>query len=219
MGYSVRVNPSRLRSTSTVVLQRDGRSLTYRAVVIERVMVPASGVDATGCAGTRWNLLLWRDGDPPDGLLFAAGRFDLPLAPGPRNCPGVRLVGPDPWLRVIEADLSTGIATEGEGNVSPGAVVGECAFLAADAAGLMNDEYGITCALTRHTARFRVRVQRVSGSTAGEPARAAASTVIELSPTIILGIRYTIHCDDRERIPRFCASSLRTETKPQLKSP
>jgi hypothetical protein len=218
MGYSPRVNPSRLHGTSTVVLRRDGRSLAYRAVVIERVMVPASGVDTTGCAGTRWNLLLWRDADPPDGLSFGAGRFDLPLARGPRNCPGIRLVGPDPWLQLIDADVSTGIATEGEGEVSPGAVAGECRFLAADAAGMMNDEYSITCALTRHTARFRFRVERFSRAIPGAgPPHAQGSTDIELSPTEVLGIRYTIHCDDRERILRFCASPIVPDPEPHRK--
>lgn len=182
---------ARIPGISQVHLRRDGRLAPYRALVFERVMVPPGGMaDRSGCAGTRWFAVFWREGEEPGVIGMSGGQFRGPWVYGFHSCPDVYFSRPEPSLYFSPGQRapyqSTLWATEGDGDISPGEVTGECAFLASEDARLLQERYGITCAMTRHRVRFRVRLTRPGSS---------ESSVLDLQPAAIVGFRYTIHCD------------------------
>lgn len=197
-------NFSRLRGASSVELHRDGHALTYRAVVFEYVMAPPAGLDTSGCAGTRWVAYFWRDGGLSDGLRFMGGQFRQRLAP-PRSCREVNYSDPQPSLLAYPPDQNVWLATDGDGDISPGVVIGECAFLEPEAAGFLREERGITCALTRHRVRFRAQIQRDASPSPPSFAFDPAISRVELGPTEVIGVRITVDCDAAERRLFFCA--------------
>jgi hypothetical protein len=182
---------ARIPSISQVHLRRDGRLASYRALVFERVMVPPGGIeDRSGCAGTRWFAVLWREGEEPGVIGMSGGQFRGPWVHGFHSCPDVYFSRPEPSLYFSPGQRapaqSTLWATEGEGDISPGEVTGECGFLASEDTRLLQERYGITCAMTRHRVRFRVRLVGAGSS---------ETSVLDLEPTEVVGFRYTIQCD------------------------
>ena len=197
---------SLLRDASAVVLHRDGHTLVYRGLVFESVRVPTSDID---CMGTRWSALLWPEGRDPVDVTFRGGRFDQRLVPQSPLCwDGYHFVtiGPEPTVYVASDDAHrTWVSTDGEGDISPGIVMGECPFLAPESAHWLRDMRGMTCALTRYQVRFRAQLQRTDVSSSPLVLEGAnGSSEIELTSTEIIGIRITFHCDGTERTNDVC---------------
>src|SRR2546426_4566875 len=127
--------------------------------------------------------------------MFQGGEFHQRLAP-PRACSAVNFSDPQPSLMLFPPNQNTWFSTDGDGDISPGVVIGECAFLSLEAAGFLHPERGITCALTPHRVRLRGQSPHPS------PARFAPSSAfhpsgspVELGATQGIGVRHTIHCD------------------------
>ena len=186
---------ARIPGISQVHLRRDGRLAPYRALVFERVMVPPGGIeDRSGCAGTRWFAVFWREGEEPGVIGMSGGRFHGQWVQGFHSCPDVYFTRPEPSLYFSPGQRAPGQntlwATEGEGDISPGEVTGECAFLESEDRRLLQERYGITCAMTRHRVRFRVRLTSAGSS---------ETSILDLQPAEIIGFRYTIQCDSIAR--------------------
>lgn len=198
----------RLRgAVSTAVLWRDGRDLTYRSLVFERVVVPPSGLDDWNCAGTRRAAYFWRDGPERDGLAFRPeGSFDQRLVPGLSGCPGENIDRPRPMLEVVTPNHQTWLPDSTEGDISPGVVIGACAFMEAESALFLREEYGITCETTRHRVRFSALVRNFASG------RWPDSSRVDLPSTEIVGVRYTIHCDGTQNPFRVCTPDRRVQS-------
>lgn len=197
---------SLLRNASQVVLHRDGHALRYRGFVFESVRVPPSDLD---CLGTRWSALLWPKDRNSIDVTFSGGRFDQRLVPQSPFCwDGHQFVtvGPEPTVYVASDDAySTWVSTDGEGDISPGIVIGECPFLAPESARWLRDMRGMSCDLTRHKVRFRAQLQRTKlSSTPLVFEGANGSSEIVLPSAEIIGIRITFHCDGTERTNQVC---------------
>ncbi|HZE93340.1 MAG TPA: hypothetical protein VEZ49_01440 [Gemmatimonadales bacterium] len=197
---------SLLRNASAVVLHRDGHALRYRGFVFESVRVPLSDID---CMGTRWSALLWPKDRNAVDVTFSGGRFDQRLVPQSPYCSDGHhfvTVGPEPTVYVAADDAQhTWVSTDGEGDISPGIVIGECPFLAMESARWLRDMRGMSCDLTRHRVRFRAQLQRTNLSSRPLVFEGAnGSSEIELPSTEIIGIRITFHCDGTERTKDAC---------------
>lgn len=173
---------ARIPGISQVYLQRDGQRTPYHALVFERVMVPPAGIeDRSGCAGPRWFVLFWREGDKPEVVSLRGGQFRGPWVQGFHSCPDVYFMRPEPSL--YSGDWW---ASDGDGDVSPGVVTGACAFLTPEDARVLLDARGITCDMTHHRVRFHVRLMRAGSRETSD---------LDLPPADAIGFRYTIHCD------------------------
>src|SRR5438876_6400003 len=89
---------SRARDLSTVQVLLNGQPRSYHALVFERLLAPVAEVP---CAGTRRWLFLWREGDKPDGIGLAGGRFDERFGIPMKWCTdqhGWYMDGPEPTL-------------------------------------------------------------------------------------------------------------------------
>lgn len=211
-GFEWRDELSRLHDVSSVVLTREGQSITYRALVIEAVRV--SMPPAFECAATYRQALLWREGDRPEGVGFDGARFDKPLGTPTLWCAAsngfvMRDLQPLLWASAGPGWYWHG--TDGEGDVSPGVVIGDCLFLSSEGKESLLNLRGVTCEITRHRVRFRAKLGRSS------PARAPPDTFrVELAPTDIIGIRYTFHCDQPETVTNhLCPSGIRMNAGPK----
>jgi hypothetical protein len=188
---------SLLLAASTVVLRRDGHPLAYRGFVFENVRVPPSD-----CLGTRWLALLWTGDDYPF-VEFSGADFSRRIEPGVHwrfDCNHAPIGAPEPRLVV-----SGWVASDGEGDISRGGVIGECPFLTPEAAGLLREARSMTCDLTRHQVRFHARLHQRADAW-GRPLvpERNDTSEIELPPSEIIGIRITIYCDGTERTDRQC---------------
>jgi len=191
---------SRLAGVSTVTVHRDGVPFRYRAVVFEEVAVGPGVEEHRDCASRYWRAFFWSEADHPDGLVLMGGQFGRRLRPWMLICSVFRLARPEPMLVAFVSDsdrtLNDPIAKDGEADISRGAVIGECAFLAADDARHLREAWGISkCELTRHRVRFKAEFGRPSGKVSSEWVESRA----ELPPADVIGIRYTIECDGTGR--------------------
>ncbi len=210
-GFEWRDELARLHDVSSVELTRKGQSIAYHALVIEAVR--ASMPPVFECAATYRQAMLWRDGDQPEGVEFAGGRFDLPVGTPVEWCVAssgfvMRDLQPVLWASVGPAHHWRG--TEGEGDISPGVVIGGCAFLSSEGNELLLNTRGVTCEITRYRVSFRGKLGQFA------PAGAPPDTFrVELSPTDIVGIRYTFHCDRPEPVEKhLCPSGIRMNKAP-----
>jgi hypothetical protein len=155
-------------------LRRDGAKLPYRAIVFERVIVPAGHLANAVCAGTRRAAYFWR-ADSDGVVFFPRGVFDQRLLPA--SCVADSVNRPTPIVTAITPGQGTGVQTTVDGDISPGVVTGACRFLEPEAERVLREEHGITCELTTHHVRFEAQLIRLS-----------------LDSTHIIGVRYTINC-------------------------
>lgn|SRR5574341_353809 len=168
-------------------LRRDGEKLPYRAIVFERVVLPSGHVENSACAGTRRVAYLWR-ADSDGVVFFPGGVFDQRLVPALAGCRGESVDEPTPLLTAISPDHVTWMQASVEGDISPGVVTGACRFLEPEAERVLREEHGITCELTRHRVRLDARLR-------GDAMGGLDSLRLDLDPTEIIGVRYTINCD------------------------
>lgn len=189
-----------LRAASKVVVRRAGSSVAYRAVVQEFVRVPES----LTCLGTTWGAVLWNDDREHAWLFFRGADFSRGIESQVHwrlDCEN-EVTGPEPFLHVSEGDTNW-VATDGEGDISQGEVIGECPFLTPEAPTWLREERGMTCELTRHKVRFRAHLRRAGQSLKVVP-DSSAPTEIELRSSEVIGIRITIECDGTERTKVSC---------------
>lgn len=203
-------------ATTQLVVRRDGEPVEYRAIVFERVVVPPAGADtADRCAyAPRRSLLLWRFGDPTEGAVFTGGEFDRPLGPAAGYCRNSGLPDPRPvlWMVRLPPDSSAGVgardviqwgAVAGVGDISPAEEEGDCGFSDDDARFLL-EETGATCRRTSHRVRLRAQLRRsAQGRAPADPG--TERFTLEVPVTEVVGVRYTIHCDERPEL-RPCRS-------------
>ena len=202
---------SRARELSTVQVLLNGQPRTYHALVFERVLAPVAEVP---CAGTRRWLFLWREGDKPDGIGLAGGRFDERFGIPMKWCTdqhGWYMDGPEPTLwRVRPPDDPHGNgwrASDGEGEIKPGVVAGGCVFLTPEAERVLRDQRRMSCEVTRHQVWFRGELRRWAPAPPGKPLTTSEPDPllrVELSSTEIMGVRYTVHCDVDSMFPPRC---------------
>ncbi len=186
----------------TVVLRLDGHPVTYHALVFERVTALPADVP---CAGTLWSVFLWRAGDAPEGVGFIGGRFDQPIGTPMHWCQDHHLFyirGPEPALwRSTPPDgphYNNWAGTDGRGDITAGVITSSCMFLTPEAERRLLEERGMSCSLTRHRVWFRGELRReVATPRGGAPMVSDTSALVhmELEPTDVLGVRYTVHCD------------------------
>ena len=150
---------SKLRPATRVTVTQNGEKTEYSAIAFERLMVPVHGSGVSKCLGTRWSLYLWREGERPEGLALIGGRFDRPLGSADM-CNDVSSINAQPMLaRYPPRTPGDGwISSGGSGYISPGADVGDCRFLSADAAATLYRNSSITCRLTRHRVGFEAEL-------------------------------------------------------------
>lgn len=192
---------SRLRNVSTVTLRRNDQTMKYRAVVFERVVLGPGLDQHRDCSSRYWSAFLWSEGTPPEGLLLVGGQFRERLRPRTLLCSVYHLNRPEPVLTVLANEdqprMNNPWAQDGDADISPGTVIGECAFLSPDDFRVLREQYSITsCEITRHRVRFRAQLSRPERE--GSALEWGGSEV-ELRPTDVLGIRYTIRFDDLQR--------------------
>ena len=194
---------SQARELSTVQVLLDGQPKTYHALVFERVLAPLAEVP---CAGTRWWVFLWREGDKADGIGFAGGRFDARIGMPMKSCTDQHawyMDGPEPslWRAPPPNDphLNGWRGTDGEGDIKPGVVTGECVFLTPAAERVLRHQRGMSCEVTRHQVWFRGELRRWAPAPRGKPLTTfepGPPLRVELPPTEIIGVRYTVHCEE-----------------------
>ncbi len=188
---------SRFHNVSSVTLRRNDQTLKYRAVVFERVVVGPGLDEHRDCASTYWSAFLWSEGTPPEGLLLVGGQFRERLRPRLLICSVFYLNRPEPMLAVLANEdqprMNNPFAEDGDADISPGNVKGECAFLSPEDFRVLREQWGIaSCEITRHRVRFRAQLSRPEHLGA---AVEWGGSQIELRPTDVMGIRYTIRCD------------------------
>ena len=179
-------NDPRLRAPlPSIDLLRDGKPLPYQAIVFERIVLPSVQLGAAICPGTRRVAYFRRASD--DGIAFyAKGPFDERLAP-PATCMWDGVEQPA-TVTAMTSDKEAWIRESVEGDISPGVVTGTCGFLEPEAERILREEHGITCEVTNHSVQLAARLR---GYSVGGP----DSMRIDLDPTAISGVRYTIDCD------------------------
>lgn len=188
----------RLNAVSRVPGGRNGRTVSYSAVVFERVMIPPTGGGRSPCLGPRWSLFLWREDGTPEGMVLTGGRFDQTLSPG-GLCPDINFGGPAPvvaWYPPESSgEQSAWISGSGRGEITPGVDTGPCEFLAPDEAAALYRNTGVTCRLTRHRVHLTSTLHPFTGlASAGMPAYGRETMRVEVPPAEVLGVRYTIAC-------------------------
>lgn len=180
-------------SGDSVTVLRDGRPRVFRAHVIERVMPPVPLDSADRCAHAtleRRSALLWTNAAGGGGIWMHGGDYQRPLGRFAGNCSTLRLSGPEPSVILVpdvdEPDQNPWVSESGQGDISAGVAVGPCDFLDSSVVRELRTDGGVSCVRTRHTVTFHTVVKR-----GGRTER------LELPPTQVDGLRYTIHCDAR----------------------
>lgn len=207
-GWSDVLGPVRhnAAATTTVALRRDGEPVEYRAIVYERVVIPPPGLDsADACQfALRRSLLLWRFGDPTEGLVFTGrnfrrpiGRWAVPCTPEDDGAPALGMDRLPPWAvsHATRGDIAAWGAVDGDGEISSAEDLGDCGFSREDARFLL-EEVGATCQRTMHRVRFRAQLDLVAAGFLSLDSAVERFT-LELPLTLVVGFRYTVHCDQR----------------------
>lgn len=204
------VQLTRLRELSDVVVDHDGKALTYRALVFESVREPPS---ALTCLGVRRTLILWHEARPDvfdRTVQLTGGLFPHELVIDSPFCDdGHRFttIGPEPRLTVwwAVAGERRGMGTHGDAHISPGVLIGACSFLTPEAARFLRERERLTCELTRHRVQFRAIV-RVPSHPESMPVSAfePGTSLVELAPTEVVGIRITVHCGGSDALEDRC---------------
>jgi hypothetical protein len=188
---------AKLKTASQVTVSQDGHRLKYSAVVFERLMVPPTGSGRSPCLGPRWALLLWGQGEHPQGISISGGRFDQPFSLG-RYCQEVNFMDATPRASWYPGEVGNGWATgSGRGDIQSGLDDGACMFLTAADAELLHRNMGVTCRMTRHWVHFDASLHPVLGGTCGggsTPCLGPGTMRIQLRPVEVMGIRYTLDC-------------------------
>jgi hypothetical protein len=155
-----------LNTVSQIRGRRDGRTLTYSAVVFERLMIPSTGSGRSPCLGPRWSLFLWREGASPEGMILTGGRFDRTLSPG-GMCEPVLFPDPAPlaaWFPIEASGMQPSwLSRSGRGEISPGVDAGPCGFLPPGEAAALYRTMGVTCRVTRHRVRLVATLHATHG--------------------------------------------------------
>ena len=168
-------------------LRRDGRRLTYRAIVFERVVKASGETGNSNCPSTRRAAYFWRS-DSDGVVFFPEGLFDQRLVPVLRSCVDTGFETSMPFVTAITPDQGMWIQASVEGDISPGVVTGPCRFLEREAERFLREEHGITCELTTHRVRLGARLD-------GYAVAGPDKLRLDLDTTEIIGVRYTIDCD------------------------
>ena len=192
----------------SVEVWRDGRLLSFRAHVIERVMPPVQLDSTDRCARAtldRRSALLWSETPGSGGIWLYTSGPSRPLGrDGLRMCSSLKLVGPEAILQLYpdldDPDQDNWISESGQAEISPGIEVGTCDFFHPETLRSLRIEAGVSCVRTRHTISFRAVVER-TGQTMS----------LDLARTVVDGIRYIVHCDGTGK---FGAVDCRVRTPP-----
>lgn len=175
----------RLRAKSAIPLRLGGEPLTYQTIVLERVVVPSNHGVGSSC-GVRRAAYLWR-GDGDGIVFFPGGSFDERLVPLQGICLGESDDQPRLRVTVITPDGQRWLPESVQGDISPGVVTGECAFLEPEAERFLREEHGVTCQLTRHRVTFDAELRTFVG--------VLDTMRLHLDSTEMVGVRYTINCN------------------------
>ena len=95
-----------------------------------------------------------------------------------------------------------------EGEITPGVVAGACLFLTPEAERVLRDERRMSCEMTRHRVWFRGELRRWAPPRPEKPLTTSEPDPplrVELSSTEIMGVRYTVHCEEVDTMfPHRC---------------
>ena len=199
----------------TVTVLLDGRPVEYHAIAFERNAIPPPALSPGGkCSfAPLRTLLLWRLGEVADGFYLEGRDYRAPLREGPTRCPEALVptyaADSPPWLYMsrLVLDSAGGVprdprlawaSVSGTASVSPGEDVGDCR-LSPDDARTVYEQTSATCRRATYQVRFRAIMRQVA--LGGEPYHrrpvGTATLTVELPETEVIGVRYTLHCDQR----------------------
>lgn len=177
---------------------RDGRSIRYSAMVVERLMEPSIGLAPhAACFTPRRSLLLWRPGEL-DAIVVMGGDYTQRVRPWPDDCAGTPGPQPFAWAgRIVNASTPQEQrmwwrSSDGIGDISPGVDTGPCQFMHPREAQYLLAEHGITCLMTRHQVHFDVRMASLPHDRRGNAGAPGFSW--RLPPLELTGVRFTVDC-------------------------
>src|SRR5438034_1362032 len=134
------------------------------------------------------------------GGISCSVRIGSPLCPGPASYLPSRCYSMVSRGRTPDDPHRNGWrATDGEGEIKPGVVAGGCVFLTPEAERVLRDQRRMSCEVTRHQVWFRGELRRWAPAPPGKPSTTLEPDPplsVELSSTEIMGVRYTVLCDE-----------------------